>query len=146
MPTALVTGSAGFIGFHVSKVLLDDGWCVVGLDCLTEYYDVSLKQAREQILLQHLAYKSIRAWLESDTTLLEIFEREVREMVINLAAPFRLVNVGNNSPVDLSELVAAIEQATGKGAVSNLMPIQPGGVSATWADSSLLCELTGYKP
>ena len=62
------------------------------------------------------------------------------------AAPFRLVNIGNNSPVDLSEFIAAIEEATGKAAVRNLMPIQPGDVPATWADSSLLTELTGYKP
>lgn len=58
----------------------------------------------------------------------------------------RLVTVGNNSPVDLSEFIAAIEQATDKVAVRNLMPIQPGDVPATWADSSLLRELTGYTP
>ena len=86
MLTALVTGSAGFIGFHVSKALLDDGWHVVGLDCLTDYYDVSLKGAREQVLLQHPAYKSIRARLESQATLLELFEREAPEVVIHLAA------------------------------------------------------------
>ena len=63
MPTALVTGSAGFIGFHVSKALLYDGWRVVGLDCLTDYYDVSLKEAREQVLLKHPAYKPVRARL-----------------------------------------------------------------------------------
>ena len=62
------------------------------------------------------------------------------------AAPYRLVNVGNNSPVDLSEFIAAIEQATDKVAVRNHMPIQPGDVPATWADSSLLGELTGYTP
>jgi UDP-glucuronate 4-epimerase len=61
-------------------------------------------------------------------------------------APYRLVNVGNNSPVDLSEFIAAIEQATDKVAVRNPMPIQPGDVPATWADSSLLRELTGYTP
>ena len=315
MPTALVTGSAGFIGFHVSKALLDDGWHVVGLDCLTDYYDVSLKEAREQVLLQHPAYTSIRARLESQATLLELFEREAPEIVVHLAAqagvrysidnprafvesnvlgtlelleaarahppkhlliassssvygaeeempyreqvkadhqlsmyaatkksaeslshayahlfdlpttvfrfftvygpwgrpdmapfkfvkavlesnpidvynygdmkrdftyvddlvkalvmlinvapsndgqkplsaldtlspaaPYRLVNIGNNSPVDLSEFIAAIEQATGKAAVRNLMPIQPGDVPATWANSSLLKELTGYTP
>jgi UDP-glucuronate 4-epimerase len=315
MPTALVTGSAGFIGFHVSKALLDDGWRVVGLDCLIDYYDVSLKEAREQILLKHPAYKSIRARLESQSILLALFESEAPEVVIHLAAqagvrysidnprafvesnvlgtlelleaarahppkhlliassssvygaeedmpyrehvkadhqlstyaatkksieslahayahlfdlpttvfrfftvygpwgrpdmapfkfvkavlegsridvynygnmkrdftyvddlvkalimlidvapknedykpvsasdtlspaaPYRLVNVGNNSPVDLSEFIAAIEQATDKAAVRNLMPIQPGDVPATWADSSLLRKLTGYTP
>ena len=42
----LITGSAGFIGFHLSKRLLDDGWDVIGLDALTEYYDVTLKMRR----------------------------------------------------------------------------------------------------
>ena len=86
MPTALVTGSAGFIGFHVSKALLDGGWHVVGLDCLTDYYDVSLKEAREQVLVKHPAYKSIRARLESQSALLELFECEAPEVVIHLAA------------------------------------------------------------
>ena len=315
MPTALVTGSAGFIGFHVSKALLDGGWSVVGLDCLTDYYDVSLKEARERALIQYPAFKSIRAKLESQSTLLELFESEAPEVVIHLAAqagvrysidnprafiesnvlgtlelleaarahppkhlliassssvygaeeempyseqvktdhqlsmyaaskksveslshayahlfdlpttvfrfftvygpwgrpdmapfkfvkavlegnpidvynygdmkrdftyvddlvkalimlikvapsnqdltpvsvvdtvspvaPYRLVNIGNNSPVDLSEFISAIEQATGKSATRNLMPIQPGDVPATWADSSLLEGLTGYTP
>ena len=61
-------------------------------------------------------------------------------------APYRLVNIGNNSPVDLSEFISAIEQATGKSATRNLMPLQPGDVPATWADSSLLEGLTGYTP
>ena len=44
--TALVTGSAGFIGFWLSRVLLDAGFEVVGLDSMSDYYDVGLKQAR----------------------------------------------------------------------------------------------------
>jgi UDP-glucuronate 4-epimerase len=42
----LITGAAGFIGFHLSKRLLDDGYDVVGIDNLNQYYDVDLKQAR----------------------------------------------------------------------------------------------------
>ena len=41
---ALVTGSAGFIGFHISKRLLDEGWRVIGLDCMSDYYDISIKK------------------------------------------------------------------------------------------------------
>ena len=48
MPKALVTGSAGFIGVHLAKRLLADGFEVVGFDALTDYYDVILKQRRQQ--------------------------------------------------------------------------------------------------
>ena len=44
--TVLVTGAAGFIGYHISKYLLDEGWRVIGLDCMSDYYDVSLKERR----------------------------------------------------------------------------------------------------
>ena len=40
---ALVTGSAGFIGFHISKILLENDWKVIGVDCLSDYYDITLK-------------------------------------------------------------------------------------------------------
>jgi nucleoside-diphosphate-sugar epimerase len=43
MPTALITGAAGFIGFFAAQRLLKDGYCVVGLDCMSDYYHVSLK-------------------------------------------------------------------------------------------------------
>ena len=47
MRTILVTGAAGFIGFHLSRVMLDEGWRVVGLDNHNDYYDPALKAARE---------------------------------------------------------------------------------------------------
>ncbi|MFY8047671.1 MAG: NAD-dependent epimerase/dehydratase family protein, partial [Erythrobacter sp.] len=50
MRTILVTGSAGFIGFHLSQLLLDEGFRVVGYDGMTDYYDVRIKQRRHQML------------------------------------------------------------------------------------------------
>jgi len=61
-------------------------------------------------------------------------------------APFRVVNIGNAAPVALSDFIAAIEVATGKVAVQNLMDIQQGDVPATWANTDLLKRLTGFQP
>ena len=61
-------------------------------------------------------------------------------------APFRVVNIGNSDAVQLSDFIAAIEAAVGRSALKNLMPMQAGDVPATWADASLLKNLTGYAP
>ncbi|WP_234096318.1 NAD-dependent epimerase [Citrobacter portucalensis] len=81
----LVTGAAGFIGFHVSKRLLEAGHQVVGIDNLNDYYDVSLKQARLELLAQpgFLFHKIDLADREGMT---ELFASEHFERVIHLAA------------------------------------------------------------
>lgn len=84
--TALVTGAAGFIGYHISKRLLDEGWRVIGLDCMSDYYDVSLKESRESILLSRAAYRSVHDKVESPSLLLGLFEEERPDVVIHLAA------------------------------------------------------------
>lgn len=65
---------------------------------------------------------------------------------ISPVAPFRVVNIGNARPVQLLEFIAEIERATGRPAIRNMMDMQPGEVLKTWADSSLLHALTGYRP
>jgi UDP-glucuronate 4-epimerase len=62
------------------------------------------------------------------------------------AAPWRVVNIGNSDKVRLMDFVAAIEAECGREAVKNFMPMQKGDVPATWADATLLRELTGYAP
>ena len=315
--TALVTGSAGFIGYHVSSRLLDEGWRVIGLDCMSDYYEVSLKEERERMLLQNQFYRSVHEKVETKSVLVDLFNEEAPDVVIHLAAqagvrysiknpraylesiiqgtfelleaarecppkhillastssvygsnektpfkesdkadhqvsfyaatkkstenmahsyahlfnlpitifrfftvygpwgrpdmalfkftkaildddqidiynygnmsrdftyiddlvngirllvdqipgdsktvegnsgvedrkpvtaPYRVVNIGNSKPEKLLDFIEAIEKAVGKKAIRNLMPIQAGDVLTTWADTSLLENLTGYKP
>tara|TARA_B110000003_G_C16615864_1_gene521269 strand:- start:664 stop:1689 length:1026 start_codon:yes stop_codon:yes gene_type:complete len=83
---ALVTGAAGFIGFHISKRLLDDGWRVVGLDCMSLYYDISLKKDRESQLISYKSYRSVHKDLEDGEGLRNLFSEEQPAVVIHLAA------------------------------------------------------------
>lgn len=62
------------------------------------------------------------------------------------AAPFRIVNIGNSQPVRLLDFIELAEEQVGKTAVRNYLPMQPGDVQATWADTTLLRELTNYQP
>ena len=313
--SALVTGSAGFIGFHLIRRLLAEGFRVIGLDSHNDYYDVTLKERREQMLLQNPGFTAIRGKVEEPGLLMDLFAREKPDLVVHLAAqagvrysidnprayveanlmgayelleaarahppahmlmastssaygantvmpyvetakadhqmsfyaatkkanesmahsyahlyglpitmfrfftvygpwgrpdmalfkftknilsgqpidvynhgdmsrdftfvtdlvqgirllldatpvrpadgvvpegdslspvaPFRVVNIGNGSPVQLMDYIRAIEAATGREAICNMMPMQAGDVPATWADTTLLSRLTGYTP
>lgn len=313
---ALVTGSAGFIGYHLCKRLLDAGWQVVGIDALSDYYDVALKERRQAMLLQSPGFRTVTDRIEAPGVLHALMTDFRPDAVIHLAAqagvrhsidapesyveanligtfrlleairavppahsllastssvygantdmpyaetqkadtqmsfyaatkkaneamahsyahlyglpitmfrfftvygpwgrpdmapikftkailngdaievynhgdmrrdftyvddlvdgivrlidavpvrpadpadiapgdslspvaPYRIVNIGNSESVPLTDFIAAIEAATGKTAIRNLMPMQPGDVPATWADAALLQSLTGHRP
>lgn len=82
----LVTGAAGFIGFHFSKRLLDEGRSVIGIDNLNDYYDPALKQARLAILDQNSDFQFIQLDVEDGPGLLQTFEVLKPESVVHLAA------------------------------------------------------------
>jgi len=97
----LVTGTAGFIGFHLAKQLLERGDEIIGLDCINDYYDVNLKYARlEQTGIaketieygkfvqstKYSNYKFIKLKLEDREAILRLFEEEKFDKVCNLAA------------------------------------------------------------
>jgi UDP-glucuronate 4-epimerase len=317
MPTAFITGTAGFIGFHLARRLLAEGWTVAGYDGITPYYDVTLKHARHAALLQSPGFTATEAMLEDNAALSAAVTAAAPDVIVHLAAqagvryslenprayvdanltgtfnlleaaraarvrhcliastssvyganpqmpfretdhadmpmtlyaatkrgtehmahaqahlwglpvtclrfftvygpwgrpdmalfkfvaaalkgdaidvynhgdmrrdfthvddltrairllidaappapgdsrpwpvdgdslspvaPFRVVNIGNSAPVQLTDFIAAIEQALGIPVRRNLMPMQPGDVPATWADCGLLERLTDYRP
>jgi len=312
MKLAFITGTAGFIGFHLAQHLLREGWAVHGYDGMTDYYDVTLKQRRHAILRENDRFTATEALLEDAATLGAAVDSAQPEVIVHLAAqagvrysienprayleanivgtfnlmeaalavrpkhlmmastssvyeantempyaegdkadtqmsfyaatkkaneamahswahihglpttmfrfftvygpwgrpdmalfkftkailngdpidvynhgkmwrdftyvgdlvrgiallidavpgkhaagdgdrmspvaPFRVVNIGNSSKVRLEDFIDAIEVATGKKATRNYMDMQPGDVPATWANATLLRDLTGYAP
>lgn len=86
MQTVLVTGSAGFIGFHLCRRLLADGFRVVGLDAMTDYYDVTLKEARLAQLGPSNAFTQITGRVEDPGLVRGLFDEHRPDYVIHLAA------------------------------------------------------------
>ena len=84
--TILVTGAAGFIGFHVARQLLAEGRDVVGLDSLNHYYDPALKRARLNILNENPRFGFVQTELSDRLSVASLFERHRFEVVVHLAA------------------------------------------------------------
>jgi len=82
----LVTGAAGFVGFHTAKQLLERGDTIVGLDNFNDYYDVSLKESRAAILHQYDNFTMLRADLQDRERIEKLFADEKFDKVIHLAA------------------------------------------------------------
>lgn len=82
----LITGTAGFIGFHLAKRLTDDGHFVVGYDGMTPYYDVRLKEARHALLERSNGFRAVIGQLEDAATLQQVAELAEPEVIVHLAA------------------------------------------------------------
>lgn len=82
----LVTGSAGFIGYHLSKKLLDEGFVVVGIDNINDYYDVQLKLDRLEQLKQYEDFDFVKIDISDKASLEKVFADVRPQIVVNLAA------------------------------------------------------------
>jgi UDP-glucuronate 4-epimerase len=83
--TVLVTGAAGFIGFHVAKRLLEDGNAVIGLDNLNDYYDVRLKEARLALLRDFERFHFVKLDIADREGVAALFAQWPIEKVVHLA-------------------------------------------------------------
>ena len=82
----LVTGSAGFIGSALSLRLLERGDEVIGIDCLNDYYDVALKEARLERTTAHTSFTELRVSIDDRDAMADIFQTHRPQRVVNLAA------------------------------------------------------------
>lgn len=86
MTRVLITGTAGFIGFHLARLLLSEGHRVHGYDGMTDYYDVSLKKKRHAMLLQSEGFGATEALLEDEREIEKTVENFKPDIIIHLAA------------------------------------------------------------
>ncbi|PRR81757.1 GDP-mannose 4,6-dehydratase [Clostridium vincentii] len=82
----LITGAAGFIGYYLSKKLLEQGCKVIGIDNINDYYDVNLKYARLELLKPFEKFTFIKGDISDKVMMMKIFEEYKPHIVVNLAA------------------------------------------------------------
>ena len=82
----LITGCAGFIGYHLSNSLLNKGYYIVGIDNLNNYYDVKLKEDRLKELNKFDNFKFIKGDITDENVINDIFKKNKIDIVVNLAA------------------------------------------------------------
>ena len=83
---ALITGASGFIGFHLAKFLLSYDWKIIGLDAMTNYYDVNLKNARQKLLCENLCFHNYKGLVQDKKLLNDICSLHKPNIIIHLAA------------------------------------------------------------
>jgi UDP-glucuronate 4-epimerase len=85
-PRVLITGTAGFIGFHLARLLLSEGFVVHGYDGMTDYYDVSLKRRRHQMLLENANFDATEGLLEDQAQIDRVANKFAPDVIVHLAA------------------------------------------------------------
>ena len=86
MKKAFITGTAGFIGYHLANKLLAEGFTVHGFDGLTDYYDVQLKNRRHAMLKEHENFSCTIGMLEDSNCLNKAFDNFSPDVIVHLAA------------------------------------------------------------
>ncbi|MCX7568040.1 GDP-mannose 4,6-dehydratase [Sulfitobacter sp. F26169L] len=86
MRKVFITGTAGFIGFHLARHLLDEGFQVHGYDGMTDYYDVNLKKRRQAMLLQNASFATTEGMLEDQELLDKTIDDFAPDVIVHLAA------------------------------------------------------------
>ena len=86
MRRAFITGTSGFIGFHLARLMLDQGWQVHGLDGMTSYYDIALKRARLALLQQNPGFTQTGAMLEDADAVMQAAQEARPDVIVHLAA------------------------------------------------------------
>jgi UDP-glucuronate 4-epimerase len=113
MKKILITGAAGFIGFHVSRRFLESGNSIVGVDSLNDYYDVSLKKARLALLEKKADFRFVKANIADRERMSALFKEEVPEIVVHLAAQagvrYSLVNPHAYADSNLTGFINILE-------------------------------------
>lgn len=86
MRRAFITGTSGFIGFHLARLMLDMGWQVHGFDGMTSYYDIALKRARLALLQQNPGFMQTEAMLEDADAVMRAAQEARPDVIVHLAA------------------------------------------------------------
>jgi UDP-glucuronate 4-epimerase len=86
MRRAFITGTSGFIGFHLARLMLDQGWQVHGFDGMTSYYDIALKRERLALLQQNPGFTQTEAMLEDAEAVMQAAQEARPDVIVHLAA------------------------------------------------------------
>jgi nucleoside-diphosphate-sugar epimerase len=118
----LVTGAAGFIGSRLLEILLGDGALVTAVDNFDPFYPRSVKEANLGGVFGHSRLRFVAD------------------------SPFEVINLGNNQPTRLMDMIRTIEDALNQKAILDFLPDQPGDVPSTFADICKARQLLNYEP